>query len=99
MSTTMVHVRVDRRTKQLAVETLARMGISVSEAVRMLLVRVATEKALPFDVKAPNAITQRAMRAADQRKGRRMGSAEGLFEDLDLSPCELRSPVRSFGAT
>ena len=43
----LVHVRVDERTKQRAAKTLAAMGIPVSDAVRMLLVRVAAEKALP----------------------------------------------------
>jgi DNA-damage-inducible protein J len=46
MATTIVHVRVDEKTKQQATKTLAAMGISVSDAVRMLLVRVAAEKAL-----------------------------------------------------
>jgi DNA-damage-inducible protein J len=48
MSTTMVHVRVDEKTKQRATKTLAAMGMSVSDAVRMLLVRVVAEKALPY---------------------------------------------------
>ena len=46
-STTMVHVRVDEKIKEEASATLAKMGISVSDAVRMMLVRVAAEKALP----------------------------------------------------
>ena len=71
MATTMVHVRVDEKTKQKAAKTLASMGISVSGAVRMVLVRVAAEKALPFDVRVPNAATVKAMRAADKRKGKR----------------------------
>jgi DNA-damage-inducible protein J len=62
MATTMVHVRVDEKTKQRASETLAAMGLSVSDAVRMLLVRVAAERALPFEVKVPNATTVKAMR-------------------------------------
>jgi DNA-damage-inducible protein J len=84
MATTMVHVRVDEKTKQMAAKTLAEMGISVSDAVRMLLVRVAAEKALPFDVKVPNATTVKAMRAADKRKGKRLHSASALFEDLGI---------------
>jgi DNA-damage-inducible protein J len=84
MSTTMVHVRVDQKTKERAAKTLADMGISVSDAVRMLLVRVAAEKALPFDVKVPNATTVRAMRAADTRRGKRVRSAEALFKDLNI---------------
>jgi DNA-damage-inducible protein J len=84
MATTMVHVRVDEKTKQRAAKALAGMGISVSDAVRMLLVRVAAEKALPFDVKFPNATTVKAMRAADKGKGKRLNSAGALFRDLGI---------------
>jgi len=84
MSMTMVHVRVDEKTKQRAAKTLARMGISVSDAVHMLLVRVAAEKALPFDVKMPNTTTVKAMRAADQGKGKRLKSAGTLFKDVGI---------------
>jgi DNA-damage-inducible protein J len=84
MATTMVHVRVDQVTKQRAAKTLAGMGISVSDAVRMLLIRVAAEKALPFEVKLPNATTVKAMRAADRGKGKRLSSAEALFKDLGI---------------
>ena len=84
MPTTMVHVRVDQKTKLKAAKTLAAMGISVSDAVRMLLVRVAAESALPFDVKVPNATTVKAMRAADKGKGKRLNSAAELFEDLGI---------------
>ncbi len=84
MPTTMVHVRVDEKTKQKAAKTLAEMGISVSDAVRMLLVRVAAEKALPFDVKVPNVTSVKAMRAADRGKGKRLKSAAALFKDLGI---------------
>jgi DNA-damage-inducible protein J len=81
MATTMVHVRVDEKTKQRAAKALASMGISVSDAVRMLLVRVAAEKALPFDVRVPNATTVKAMRTADQGKDKRLKSAGAVFKD------------------
>ena len=84
MSTTMVHVRVDEKTKQRATKTLAAMGLSVSDAVRMMLVRVVAEKALPFDVKIPNATTVKAMRAADKGQGKRHKSTDALFKDLEL---------------
>jgi DNA-damage-inducible protein J len=84
MATTMVHVRVDQKTKQQAAKTLAEMGISVSDAVRMLLVRVAAEKALPFDVKVPNSTTIKAMRAAVRGQGKRFNSADALFKDLGI---------------
>ena len=60
------------------------MGMALSDAVCMLLVRVAAEKALPFDVKVPNATTVKAMRAADQGKGKRLTSAGALFKDLGI---------------
>ena len=58
-ATEMVHVRIDKRTKARAAKALAAMGLSVSDAVRVLLTRVAAEKSLPFEVKAPNASTAR----------------------------------------
>ena len=63
----MVHVRIDKRTKAKAAKALAAMGLSVSDAVRVLLTRVAAEKSLPFEVKAPNVATAAAVQEA--RKG------------------------------
>jgi DNA-damage-inducible protein J len=45
---------------------------------------VAAEKALPFDVRVPNATTVKAMRAADKGKGKRLTSAAALFKDLGI---------------
>jgi DNA-damage-inducible protein J len=84
MATTMVHIRIDRNTKQKAAKTLAAMGLSVSDAVRMMLLRVAAEKALPFEVKVPNATTVKAMRAADRGEGKRPKSPGALFKDLGI---------------
>jgi len=84
MSTTMVHVRIDQGVKDRATKALATMGLSVSDAVRMMLVRVAAEDALPFDVRVPNATTVKAMEAADRREGRRFSSAEALLKDLGI---------------
>ncbi len=84
MATAMVHVRVDEKVKNEAAKTLAAMGMSVSDAVRMLLVRVAAEKALPFEVRVPNAATVKAMQEADSGKGKRFKIADALFEDLGI---------------
>ena len=51
---------------------------------QFLLVRVAAEKALPFEVKVPNRTTVKAMGAADRGKGKRFKSAGALFEDLGI---------------
>jgi DNA-damage-inducible protein J len=60
------------------------MGMSVSDAVRMMLVRVAAENALPFEVRVPNATTVKAMQSADAKEGKRFRSTEELFEDLGI---------------
>ncbi len=63
-ATEMVHIRIDKRVKARATKALSAMGLSVSDAVRVLLTRVAAEKALPFEVKVPNVATKVAMREA-----------------------------------
>jgi len=83
MATTMVHIRVDEQVKAQAAEALASMGLSVSDAVRMMLVRVAAEKALPFEIRVPNAETVTAMRELDEGKGKRFDTMEDLMADLN----------------
>ena len=56
----------------------------MSDAIRLLLLRVADEKRLPFTVRAPNAATVKAMEELDAGKGKRFSNAEDLFEDLDV---------------
>ena len=80
-ATTMVHIRVDEAVKTQAAATLAAMGLSVSDAVRMLLVRVAAEQALPFDVRVPNAETMAAIQELEAGRSRRFESVEALLAD------------------
>jgi DNA-damage-inducible protein J len=82
-TTEMVHVRIDKRIKMKASKTLASMGLSVSDAVRVLLTRVAVEKALPFDVKVPNATTAAAMREARGDKLPSFNRVSDLMADLN----------------
>ena len=82
-ATEMVHVRIDKRIKSKAAKTLASMGLSVSDAVRVLLTRVAAEKALPFDVKVPNATTAAAIREARTGKLSSFRSVPDLMTDLN----------------
>jgi len=81
-SDTVVRARIDSDTKARATEALQAMGLSVSDAIRLLLLRVADEKRLPFDVKVPNAETVKAVKELEQGKGRRFDSAEALFRDI-----------------
>ena len=83
MATTMVHIRVDEQVKVQAAEALASMGLSVSDAVRMMLVRVAAEKALPFEIRVPNAETVAAMGELDEGLGKRFDTVEDLMADLN----------------
>ena len=85
MSTeTIVRARIDAVTKSRATKALAAMGLSVSDAIRLLMVRVAADKALPFSVKAPNATTRKAIAELEQGKGKRFATAAELFSDLGL---------------
>lgn len=78
-----VRARIDSGLKREASAVLADMGLSVSDAIRLMLVRVAAEKTLPFDVRVPNAETQAAMR--DVREGRveRFDSVADLMAALN----------------
>ncbi len=82
-ATATVHIRVDEKVKQQATKALAAMGMSLSDVVRILLVRVAAEKALPFDVKVPNSETRAAMEAAERGEVARFDSVEALMADLN----------------
>jgi DNA-damage-inducible protein J len=81
-ATTMLHVRVDEETKDQASEALAMIGLSISDAVRVFLKRVAVERAIPFALKVPNAATRAAMDEARATSRARFASAETLFDDL-----------------
>ena len=65
-TSTMIHIRIDEQVKEQAAAALAQMGLSISDAVRVLLTRVAAEQALPFDVKVPNALTVKTLEACDR---------------------------------
>jgi DNA-damage-inducible protein J len=59
-----VRARIDQRIKNEAAAVLGAMGLTVSDAFRLLMVRIATDKALPFAPLVPNAETIEAMKAA-----------------------------------
>ena len=85
-TTTMVHVRVDEHIKAQAAETLASMGLTVSDAIRVFLTRVVADNELPFALKAPNAASRAAMAEAQdiiKNKRARFETAQALFDDLE----------------
>ena len=84
-ATTMVHVRVDETIKAQATETLAAMGLTVSDAIRVFLTRVVADKELPIAIKAPNATSRVAIAEAREiikNRRARFATADALIDDL-----------------
>lgn len=79
---TYVRARIDTDTKERAADALAAMGLSISDAIRLLMLRIADERRLPFEVKAPNASTRKAMAELEAGKGKRFANVEALMADL-----------------
>jgi len=84
MSTADTHVRarIDSTTKERAADALAAMGLSISDAIRLLMLRIADERRLPFQVKAPNATSRKAIAELEAGKGKRFTSTDALMADL-----------------
>lgn len=80
---TYVRARIDTATKERATEALAAMGLSVSDAIRLLMVRIADERCLPFDIKVPNARTRDAITELEAGKGKRLSDIGALLVDLN----------------
>jgi DNA-damage-inducible protein J len=81
--TTYVRARIDTVTKDRATDALEAMGLSVSDAIRLLMFRIADERRLPFEVKAPNATTRKAIAELEAGKGKKFTSVEALMADLN----------------
>ena len=87
----MLHIRMDSELKQKATETLAAMGLSASDAVRLLFHRIAADQAFPLELKVPNAQTQRAMTESEEmmKQGKaRFASANEMFTELEKASRE-----------
>ena len=80
-----VRARIDEATRDEAAAVLGEMGLSVSDAIRMLLIRVARDHTIPFDLKVPNAETRAAMLRARARMktGEGFGPAEDMLDELE----------------
>ena len=79
----LVQARIDGAVKEEAATVLAAMGLTVSDAVRLLLLtKVAQEKALPFEPLIPNPVTIEAMKEASKGGLRRFDSVQELVDDL-----------------
>lgn len=78
----LIQTRIDGTVKQEAAAVLDDIGLTVSDAVRLLLTRVARDKALPFELLTPNAATVAAMREARAGNLDSFESVDALMNDL-----------------
>ncbi|WP_179506854.1 MULTISPECIES: type II toxin-antitoxin system RelB/DinJ family antitoxin [unclassified Sphingomonas] len=82
----MLHVRLDNELKAKATEALAAMGLTASDAVRLLFHRIAVDQAFPLELKVPNAETRAALAEVEQMKAERQArfaNADEMFAALD----------------
>lgn len=89
---THVRVRIDADTKARATAALEAMGLSVSDAIRLLMRRVADEHRLPFEVKVPNGTTRKAMAELEAGEGEKLDSVDDLTPRICMRTIE-RSPA------
>ncbi len=78
-----VRARIDERVKDEAAAVLAAMGLTVSDAFRLMMVRIAKDKALPFEPLVPNAETIEAIKAARRGELVTVGSTDELLASLN----------------
>jgi DNA-damage-inducible protein J len=83
-SDSVVRARIDSDTKARATAALDAMGLSVSDAIRLLMFRIADEQRLPFSVQVPNVKTVKAMDELKAGQGKRFNNEQDLFNDLGL---------------
>jgi DNA-damage-inducible protein J len=83
MTNTIVRARIDGKVKEEAAAVLASIGLTVSDAFRLMMMRIATDRALPFEPLVPNAETIEAMKAARRGDLTKVGSPEELLASLN----------------
>nr|WP_248000847.1 type II toxin-antitoxin system RelB/DinJ family antitoxin [Thiothrix fructosivorans] len=79
----MIHVRLEDSLKKDASTALEAMGLSLSDAIRVFLPRVAADQKFPFALQVPNAETRKAMEEARAITKARFDNQQGLLDDLD----------------
>ncbi len=80
---TIVRARIDAHIKDEAAAVLAAIGLTTSDAFRMLLTRIAKEKALPFEPLIPNKATIKAMKAARRGNLVKVDHIDNLLDNLN----------------
>lgn len=78
-----VRARIDSRIKEKANNVLEAIGLTASDAFRMLMIRIAEEEALPFEPLTPNAKTIKAIKESRLGKGKSFKTVDDLMADLN----------------
>jgi DNA-damage-inducible protein J len=78
-----VRARIDADLKREASGILSQMGLSLSDAIRLMLVQVVAERSLPFEVRAPNEATRQALQAVERGDTMRVDGIPALMAELE----------------
>jgi len=79
---TYVRARIDTVTKERAADALEAMGLSISDAIRLLMLRIADERRLPFEVKVPSKSSRKALAEITAGKVKTFATVDALMADL-----------------
>ena len=80
---TYVRARIDLDTKSRASDALQAMGLSVSDAIRLLMIRIADEQRMPFEIRIPNKETLEAIEELESGKRRQLKTIEEFMDGLN----------------
>jgi DNA-damage-inducible protein J len=84
MDATTIQVRLDKKTKSQAQKVFKVLDISMSEAIKLFLRQVALQKGIPFEIKIPNALTDRVLRESEEGINlQKVSNVDQLFEELE----------------
>lgn len=84
-ATAFVRARIDETLKVEAAAVLADMGLTVSDVVRIVLTRVAMDKALPFEMRIPNKLTAETLAKSERGEAiHHAKDANDLFGQLGI---------------
>ena len=84
MDATTIQVRLDKKTKSQAQKVFKVLDITMSEAIKLFLRQVALQKGIPFEIKIPNALTDRVLRESEEGIDlHKVSNVDQLFEELE----------------
>jgi DNA-damage-inducible protein J len=79
-----IQTRIDSKIKEGAQQVLTRLNISMSEAISLYLVQITLHKGIPFEIKIPNTLTEKTLKASEEGKGlHKADNIDDLFRRLE----------------